>query len=97
MNPMTVRADLTESGRRRDYYRNTPRVTLADVSLDDLLAELEGREATRSGTKRSMVNIMRTRMTKTSTTTISLTMLAAMVYWSIMTATSRRLTRVNVA
>ncbi|KAG3231030.1 hypothetical protein PI124_g23876 [Phytophthora idaei] len=36
-------------------------------------------------------------MTKTSTTTISLTMLAAMVHWSIMTATSRRLTRVNVA
>ncbi|KAG3123202.1 hypothetical protein PI126_g23825 [Phytophthora idaei] len=40
---------------------------------------------------------MRTRMTVTSTTTISLTMLAAMVHWSIMTATSRRLTRVNVA
>ncbi|KAG2957157.1 hypothetical protein PC121_g25357 [Phytophthora cactorum] len=36
-------------------------------------------------------------MTKTSTTTISLTMLAAMVHWSIMTATSRRLTRVKVA
>ncbi|KAG3086392.1 hypothetical protein PI125_g18943 [Phytophthora idaei] len=36
-------------------------------------------------------------MTKTSTTTISLTMLAAMVHWSIMTSTSRRLTRVNVA
>ncbi|KAF1777483.1 Aspartic peptidase domain [Phytophthora cactorum] len=34
--------------RRRDDYRNTPRVTLADASLDDLLAELEGREATRS-------------------------------------------------
>ncbi|KAF1787159.1 hypothetical protein GQ600_15438 [Phytophthora cactorum] len=33
---------------RRDDYRNTPRVTLADASLDDLLAELEGREATRS-------------------------------------------------
>ncbi|KAG3058320.1 hypothetical protein PI125_g25249 [Phytophthora idaei] len=36
-------------------------------------------------------------MTKTSTTTISLTMLAAMIHWSIMTATSRRLTRVNAA
>ncbi|KAG3123412.1 hypothetical protein PC128_g27628 [Phytophthora cactorum] len=36
-------------------------------------------------------------MTKTSTTTISLTMVAAMVHWSIKTATSRRLTRVNVA
>ncbi|KAG2774857.1 hypothetical protein PC116_g28276 [Phytophthora cactorum] len=36
-------------------------------------------------------------MTKTSTTTISLTMLAAMVHWSIMTATSWQLTRVNVA
>ncbi|KAG2957079.1 hypothetical protein PC120_g28578 [Phytophthora cactorum] len=44
-----------------------------------------------------MANITRTKMTKTSTTTISLTMLAAMVHWSIMNATSRRLTRVKVA
>ncbi|KAG4224054.1 hypothetical protein PC116_g27484 [Phytophthora cactorum] len=44
-----------------------------------------------------MVNIMRTRITKPSTTIISLTMLTAMVHWSIMTATPRRLTRVNVA
>ncbi|KAG3122899.1 hypothetical protein PI124_g24272 [Phytophthora idaei] len=42
-----------ESDRYRDDYRNTPRVTLADASPDDLLAELEGREATRSGTERS--------------------------------------------
>ncbi|KAF1773959.1 hypothetical protein GQ600_2500 [Phytophthora cactorum] len=47
------RRDRRESDRRRDDYRNTPRVTLADASLDDLLAELEGREATRSGTERS--------------------------------------------
>ncbi|KAG2848165.1 hypothetical protein PC118_g662 [Phytophthora cactorum] len=47
------RRDRHESDRRRDDYRNTPRVTLADASLDDLLAELEGREATRSGTERS--------------------------------------------
>ncbi|KAG2816191.1 hypothetical protein PC111_g13247 [Phytophthora cactorum] len=44
---------LCESDRRRDDYRNIPRVTLADASLDDLLAELDGREATRSGTERS--------------------------------------------
>ncbi|KAG3070131.1 hypothetical protein PI124_g21120 [Phytophthora idaei] len=44
-----------------------------------------------------IVNITRTRMTKTSTTTIRLTMLAAMVHWSIMTATLRRLTKLNVA
>ncbi|KAG3071007.1 hypothetical protein PI124_g21225 [Phytophthora idaei] len=47
------RRDRRESDRRRDDYRNTPRMTLADASLDDLLAELEGREATRSGTERS--------------------------------------------
>ncbi|KAG3142681.1 hypothetical protein PI126_g14946 [Phytophthora idaei] len=47
------RRDRRESDRRRDDYRNTPRVTLADASLDDLLAELEGREATRGGTERS--------------------------------------------
>ncbi|KAG3068513.1 hypothetical protein PI125_g23401 [Phytophthora idaei] len=47
------RHDKRESDRRRDDYRNTPKVTLADASLDDLLAELEGREATRSGTERS--------------------------------------------
>ncbi|KAG2791528.1 hypothetical protein PC129_g23725 [Phytophthora cactorum] len=40
---------------------------------------------------------MRTRMAETSTATISLTMLAATVHWSIMTATSRRLTKVNIA
>ncbi|KAG2969392.1 hypothetical protein PC116_g32421 [Phytophthora cactorum] len=44
-----------------------------------------------------MVNIMLTRMTKTSPSTISLTMLAAMVHWSIMTVPSRRLTKANVA
>ncbi|KAG3109118.1 hypothetical protein PI125_g11224 [Phytophthora idaei] len=44
-----------------------------------------------------MVNITRTKMTKTSMTTISLTMLAATFDWSIMTATLRRLTMVNVA
>ncbi|KAG3044362.1 hypothetical protein PC121_g21950 [Phytophthora cactorum] len=37
------RRDRRESDRRRDDYRNTPSVTLADASLDDLLAELEGR------------------------------------------------------
>ncbi|KAG2923356.1 hypothetical protein PC114_g4800 [Phytophthora cactorum] len=47
------RRDRREPDRRRDDYRNTPSVTLADASLDDLLAELEGREATRSGTERS--------------------------------------------
>ncbi|KAG3076871.1 hypothetical protein PI124_g18126 [Phytophthora idaei] len=47
------RRERCEPDRRRDDYRNTPRVTLADASLDDLLAELEGREATRSGTERS--------------------------------------------
>ncbi|KAG2759441.1 hypothetical protein Pcac1_g28522 [Phytophthora cactorum] len=47
------RRDRREPDRRRDDYRNTPRVTLADASLDDLLAELVGREATRSGTERS--------------------------------------------
>ncbi|KAG4041622.1 hypothetical protein PC123_g22864 [Phytophthora cactorum] len=47
------RRDRRESDRRRDDYRNTPRVTLAEVSLYDLLAELEGREATRSGAERS--------------------------------------------
>ncbi|KAG2932428.1 hypothetical protein PC129_g675 [Phytophthora cactorum] len=36
-------------------------------------------------------------MTKMSTTTISLTMLAATAHWLIMTATSRRLMKVNVA
>ncbi|KAG3231365.1 hypothetical protein PI124_g23539 [Phytophthora idaei] len=36
-------------------------------------------------------------MTKTSMTTTSLMMLAGTVHWSIMTATSRRLTKVNVA
>ncbi|KAG3071221.1 hypothetical protein PI125_g22796 [Phytophthora idaei] len=41
------RLDRRESDRCRDDYRNTPRVTLADASVDDLLAELEGREATR--------------------------------------------------
>ncbi|KAG3114067.1 hypothetical protein PI124_g7979 [Phytophthora idaei] len=41
------------SDRRYDDNRNTPRVTLADASLDDLLAELEGREATQSGAERS--------------------------------------------
>ncbi|KAG3067296.1 hypothetical protein PI125_g23672 [Phytophthora idaei] len=46
------RRDRRESDRRRDDYRNTPRVTLTDASLADLLAELEGREATRSGTER---------------------------------------------
>ncbi|KAG3104910.1 hypothetical protein PI125_g13549 [Phytophthora idaei] len=46
------RRDRRESDRRRDDYRNTPRVTLADASLVDLLAALEGREATRSGTER---------------------------------------------
>ncbi|KAG2792762.1 hypothetical protein PC118_g23346 [Phytophthora cactorum] len=91
------RRDRCESDRCRDDYRNTPRVTLADASLDDILAELEGREATRSVPSVRMADITRTKMIKTSTTTISLTMLAAMVHWSIMTATSRRLTRVNVA
>ncbi|KAG2768320.1 hypothetical protein PC129_g14901 [Phytophthora cactorum] len=47
------RRDRRESDRRRDDYRNTPRVTLADASLDDLLAELVGREATQSGTELS--------------------------------------------
>ncbi|KAG4037966.1 hypothetical protein PC123_g26472 [Phytophthora cactorum] len=47
------RRDRRESDRRRDDYCNTPRVTLADASLDDLLPELEGREATRSGAERS--------------------------------------------
>ncbi|KAG2957945.1 hypothetical protein PC120_g28411 [Phytophthora cactorum] len=47
------RRDRRESDHRRYDYRNTPRVTLADASLADLLAELEGREATRSGTERS--------------------------------------------
>ncbi|KAG3067817.1 hypothetical protein PI124_g21162 [Phytophthora idaei] len=47
------RRDRCESDRRRDDYRNTPTVTLADASLDDLLAELEDREATRSGAERS--------------------------------------------
>ncbi|KAG3233644.1 hypothetical protein PI124_g21283 [Phytophthora idaei] len=47
------RRDRRESDRRRDDYRNTPRVTLADASLDGLLAELEGREATRCGAERS--------------------------------------------
>ncbi|KAF1789341.1 hypothetical protein GQ600_12588 [Phytophthora cactorum] len=46
MSPMTVKADVT------DVSQTSP-VTLADASLDDLLAELEGREATRSGTERS--------------------------------------------
>ncbi|ETO61990.1 hypothetical protein F444_20069 [Phytophthora nicotianae P1976] len=40
------RRDRRDSDRRRDEYRNQPRVTLAEASLDDLLAELEGREAT---------------------------------------------------
>ncbi|KAG2759491.1 hypothetical protein PC129_g8209 [Phytophthora cactorum] len=44
-----------------------------------------------------MVNITRKKMAKTSTTTIGLTMLAVTAHWSIMTATSRRLTKVNVA
>ncbi|KAG2763454.1 hypothetical protein PC116_g27361 [Phytophthora cactorum] len=47
------RRDRRESDCRRDDYRNSPRVKLADASLDDLLAELEGREATRGGTERS--------------------------------------------
>ncbi|KAG3054204.1 hypothetical protein PI124_g2871 [Phytophthora idaei] len=47
------RRDRRESDRRRDDYRNTPRGTLADVSLDDLPVELEGREASRSGAERS--------------------------------------------
>ncbi|KAG3049162.1 hypothetical protein PC121_g19047 [Phytophthora cactorum] len=47
------RRDRRESDRRRDDYRNTPRVALADASLDDLLAELVDREAIRSGTERS--------------------------------------------
>ncbi|RAW31274.1 hypothetical protein PC110_g12385 [Phytophthora cactorum] len=47
------RHDRRESDRRRDDYRNTPRVTLADALLDNLLAELEAREATRSGAERS--------------------------------------------
>ncbi|KAG3015302.1 hypothetical protein PC128_g15236 [Phytophthora cactorum] len=34
------RRDRRESDQHRDDYRNTPRVTLADASLDDLLAEL---------------------------------------------------------
>ncbi|RAW20517.1 hypothetical protein PC110_g23041, partial [Phytophthora cactorum] len=47
------RRDRRESDRRRNDYRNTPIVTLADASLDDLLAELEGHEATRCGAERS--------------------------------------------
>ncbi|ETO58903.1 hypothetical protein F444_22721, partial [Phytophthora nicotianae P1976] len=42
----SYRRDRRDSDRRRDDYRNQPRVTLAEASLDDLLAELEGREAT---------------------------------------------------
>ncbi|KAG3068010.1 hypothetical protein PI124_g20702 [Phytophthora idaei] len=47
------RRDRRESDHRRDDYRNTPRVTLADALLDNLLAELEGREAARRGAERS--------------------------------------------
>ncbi|ETP03562.1 hypothetical protein F441_19492 [Phytophthora nicotianae CJ01A1] len=43
---MRARSGWQNSDRRRDDYRNQPRVTLAEASLDDLLAELEGREAT---------------------------------------------------
>ncbi|KAF1779007.1 Peptidase A2A, retrovirus, catalytic [Phytophthora cactorum] len=75
MSPMTTVAVTTTEHTE---------VTLADASLDDLLAELEGREATRAVPSVRMVNITRTKMTKTSTSTISLTMLAATVHWSIM-------------
>ncbi|KAG2913371.1 hypothetical protein PC115_g12070 [Phytophthora cactorum] len=47
------RRDRCESDRHRDDYRNTPRVTLAEISLDDLLALLEGSKVTRSGDERS--------------------------------------------
>ncbi|KAG3230629.1 hypothetical protein PI124_g24273 [Phytophthora idaei] len=47
------RRDRRESDRRRDDYRNAPRVTLAEASLDDLLALLEGSKVTRSGAERS--------------------------------------------
>ncbi|KAI9983186.1 hypothetical protein PInf_007113 [Phytophthora infestans] len=41
---------------RRDDYRNKPRVTLIEVSMDDLLAEFEGREAVLGGTEYSNVD-----------------------------------------
>ncbi|KAF1774181.1 Retrotransposon gag domain [Phytophthora cactorum] len=54
MSPMTVKADVTDVSQTVVVrLPQHTRVTLADASLDDLLAELEGREATRSGTERS--------------------------------------------
>ncbi|ETL97308.1 hypothetical protein L917_05384 [Phytophthora nicotianae] len=47
------RRDRRDSDRRRDDYRNRPRVTLAEVSLDYLLGELEGREATQDSVELS--------------------------------------------
>ncbi|ETM48786.1 hypothetical protein L914_06732 [Phytophthora nicotianae] len=47
------RRDRRDSYRRRDDYRNQPRVTLAEASLDLLLAEPEGREATQGSVERS--------------------------------------------
>ncbi|KAG3008509.1 hypothetical protein PC121_g16907 [Phytophthora cactorum] len=88
------RPDRRESDRRRDDYRNTPRVTLADASLDDQLAEFGVVKLLEAVPIVRMVNIMSMKMAETSYTTISLTMLAATVQWSTMTATSRRLTKV---
>ncbi|KAI9983343.1 hypothetical protein PInf_007351 [Phytophthora infestans] len=39
--------------RRRDDNRNKPRVTLIEATVDDLLAELEGREAAQGGNEYS--------------------------------------------
>ncbi|KAG3189936.1 hypothetical protein PC128_g11550 [Phytophthora cactorum] len=43
------RRDRRESDRRRDTYRNTPQITLADASVNDLTTELQRRDATRGG------------------------------------------------
>ncbi|ETN15313.1 hypothetical protein PPTG_06598 [Phytophthora nicotianae INRA-310] len=63
--------DRRDSDRRRDDYRNQPRVTLTEASLDDLLAELEGREATKGSVSARMMKGTHTSTTQRTTEDIN--------------------------